>query len=352
LSWAIFDDDMRDHPKWIELSPLAYRLGVRLVLWARKHSPSGYISDRVVREYAGTKTLARKLSTELVDCGRQWGKPGILERAESGFVIHDLRTGFRPEDTGMRPEPLPVRPLTKAEAGSLGGRRSVEARQAASGSARPGASKQTGPASPKQAPKHAEAATDLTCENSSEIPNPDPNSNQAVVAKDLTGSGSEAPVEAAAATAESIEERARRVVADPNLASWQEFPHTWPDLVAFAGRVHEALRLAPPKLASYHRDTAVRVLVELFAITTPEEREMLLEALPLDFWCNDKARRRNGAALLSPTVARNLIARAREDRPDPTEVGRLVALGGLRAARPPAPAAFSDVMGRLEVDGE
>lgn len=121
---------MRDHPKWMSLSPLAYKLGVRMVLWATQHSRgTGFVPEFVAREYAGTKTMAKKLTDELRGCGVKFGRSGVLDSAEGGYVVHDLLTGDEPSS--------PVRSLTKSEAGRLGGQASVEARKAASGSASP-----------------------------------------------------------------------------------------------------------------------------------------------------------------------------------------------------------------------
>jgi len=132
ISRATLESDMRDHPKWLALSPLAYRLGVRLVLWAIHHSRAGFVPDFVVKEYAGTKVMAKKLSGELTGCGRKFGKAGILDLAEGGFVVHDLiAPGGEDDDSPGR------RVLTKSEAGRIGGQASVEARRAASGSASP-----------------------------------------------------------------------------------------------------------------------------------------------------------------------------------------------------------------------
>jgi hypothetical protein len=162
VSKATLEADMRDHPKWLSLSPLAYKLGVRLVLWAVQHSRgSGFVPEFVVREYAGTKTMATKLAKELGECGKKFGRAGILDTAEGGYVVHDLLTDDEPADA-------PRRPLTKAEAGRIGGQASVEARKAASGSASPKhpASASVG-ASGSASASTGQAAPDPTCQEDS-----------------------------------------------------------------------------------------------------------------------------------------------------------------------------------------
>lgn len=182
MSWTRLDADMRDHPKWLALSPLAYRLGVRLVLWANQHAPTtAFVPAFVVKEYAGTPTMARKLSRELVECGKPFGKSGILESAESGFVIHDLLTAPRLATSEQKSGPM-----SKSEAGRRGGVASAEARASASGSARPGASAVLRRSNP-------EAAQDPTYQDDSGSPDPDQNPTKAYDdSQDLPGSASEA----------------------------------------------------------------------------------------------------------------------------------------------------------------
>jgi hypothetical protein len=133
MNRATLESDMRDHPKWLALSPLAYRLGVRLVLWAIHHSRAGFVPDFVVKEYAGTRVMAKKLGDELSGCGKRFGKAGILDVCEGGFVVHDLLAADGSTSSPVAAE----RPMTKSEAGRLGGAKSVEARRSASGSASP-----------------------------------------------------------------------------------------------------------------------------------------------------------------------------------------------------------------------
>lgn len=305
MSWGRLDDDMRDHPKWLALSPLAYRLGVRLVLWARKHSPSGFVPEYVVKEFAGTRTMARKLAVELVTCGRHFSGHGILEVCESGYVIHDFDAyGDRSRLVTQAPPAAQAPPVaartTKADAGRIGGLRSAESRRSASGSAQPnqhalGASKQTleAPRSTAEAPgesasKHrrstAEAASDPSFQNNSGFPDPDPEPDHILLPKDLTGSapapaseGEEEeqqehesgvhamrPTNLESALRMPIQDRARYAVDRPDVAGWL-VPQRWPEV----GQVFEAFgdawerQLGSP--GHYDRDSATRAAVALLA---------------------------------------------------------------------------------------
>jgi hypothetical protein len=199
MSRATLESAMRDHPKWLALSPLAYRLGVRLVLWANQHSKSAFVPEFVVKEYAGTTTMARKLARELVECGARFGKSGVLETCEGGYIVHDLLTEAELEATGAAHQG-PVRPLSKSEAGRLGGQRSVEARRAASGSASPkqepvlrSSNAEANPgASGSASASTGQAGPDLTYQDDSGSSSKTPSSSKS----DRVGARAEPPAEA------------------------------------------------------------------------------------------------------------------------------------------------------------
>lgn len=278
------EKDMRDHPKWLALSPLAYRLGVRLILWAREHSPTGFVPHCVVEEYSRTKTMARKLSRELVECGRHLRpeRHGILEVCESGFNIHDFDVYGQPDAAYAH---LPVAPLamvepktSKSEAGRLGGQRSVEARRSTLGTAQPRGPEATPKHRPEAPPRStAEAAPGLTIRDLSgsgeEEENPDlllhsPEDLKESARDDAdekpSGIVQIRPTNLESAIKMPVLERAQYAVANRFEAGFLT-PQAWPEVRAVFKAFEDAWGIELGSPGHYDKDPGTRAAVVLLA---------------------------------------------------------------------------------------
>jgi hypothetical protein len=332
LSFGTFDDHMPFHRKWMSLSHEAYSIGMRALLWARSPGAAarpGYVTLGELRYFAGRlgdKAFVDAV-TALVDAGKGAHEHGILVPTEDGgYQFHDLekyggKLG-RWEPTGDAPPEQPTakksqRPgLSMSELGKLGGRKSVEARRSAFGSAQPVPKlSRSGPeaearseteADPK---RNAEADASKQTGSSFQVSSgsPDPDSKPAAAASEIlirSAPEADASEQAAAAGSNDICERARAVLESPAAAAWMR-PDQWPELQAFAQAVHEHAGKPPPRLGLYADDAALRVLVGLFAAGwRPQALEPL--AARLGAWLAEPTPNGNPRtlAMLKPEVMR------------------------------------------------
>jgi hypothetical protein len=288
VSWAKIDDRANEHRKQLAAGAEACWLWACGLMYAnRQPARDGFIPEAMLGMLFPFKN-PKKLAEKLVEAE-------LWHRATGGYQIHE----FESWNQGARQTTDEVRAKGRARAA-----KSYEQRRAK----KPDSSgEDSSDSSPEEDPKNGGSSEPRarTRVGSSPPTAPIPTATPPTAPK---------PPEAA----EAIEEaKAKRVYEEPHLADFSESPHTWPGLVAFANEAHAALNLAPPKLGHYATDAAVRVLVELFATTSGAERATVLKQLAVDTWCNDRERRRLGAALLRPQVVRGLLAAAAERQPGP-----------------------------------
>jgi hypothetical protein len=130
VTWIKLDDAFDQHPKLVEVGPLAAWLYVRGLCYANRNLTDGRISRAVARELAGRGPKGQRLVVALL-AARLW------ETTTEGYAIHDFLE-YQPS----RADVMKLR-LTKADAGRLGGVRSGQARRSKF------------EAQPEAAPKHA-----------------------------------------------------------------------------------------------------------------------------------------------------------------------------------------------------
>ncbi|TMQ62541.1 MAG: hypothetical protein E6K78_11485 [Candidatus Eisenbacteria bacterium] len=116
MTWIKLDDAFDQHPKLLEVGPVAAWVFVRSLCYSGRNLTDGLITRAVARELAGSSRQGQRVVSALV-AARLW------EITTGGYAIHDFLE-YQPSRASV----LAVR-LTKAEAGRLGGLRTGAARR-------------------------------------------------------------------------------------------------------------------------------------------------------------------------------------------------------------------------------
>ncbi len=116
MAWVKIDDQFTDHPKVLEVGPLAECLFVRGLCYAARYLTDGLVPVAHLRRMADFDAITE--AGKLVAAG-------LWEDAEGGYQIHDY-LDYQPS----REDALSIREK-RAEAGRIGGLRSGESRREA-----------------------------------------------------------------------------------------------------------------------------------------------------------------------------------------------------------------------------
>ncbi len=81
MSWVKIDDQFTDHPKIVQVGPLAAWLYVCSLTYASRYLTDGFIPQAQVRRLADVSN-ATSLAEKLVDVG-------LWDRVDGGFTVHD-----------------------------------------------------------------------------------------------------------------------------------------------------------------------------------------------------------------------------------------------------------------------
>jgi hypothetical protein len=119
MTWIKLDDAFDQHPKLLEVGPVAAWVFVRSLCYSGRNLTDGLITRAVARELAGSGPKAQRAVSALV-AARLW------EMTTGGYAIHDY--------LDYQPSRSDVEKLrrAKAEAGRAGGLRSGEERRSKS----------------------------------------------------------------------------------------------------------------------------------------------------------------------------------------------------------------------------
>src|SRR5690554_1503821 len=96
--WVRIDDELPDHPKYVDLSPEAFQLAIKALCWSNRKSTleryaPGFIPRRKALELAfGNESAIREMMTVPPSC-----KSSIWIEVEGGYQIHD-REVYQPSD--------------------------------------------------------------------------------------------------------------------------------------------------------------------------------------------------------------------------------------------------------------
>ena len=95
--WVKLDDGFADHPKVIQLNPLAVTMQVRALCYASRHLTDGFIPAGAVPQLLAG--FERVIMRDTPDDGRSardvdWAglmvEAGLWDRVEHGYLVHDF----------------------------------------------------------------------------------------------------------------------------------------------------------------------------------------------------------------------------------------------------------------------
>jgi hypothetical protein len=116
MPYALIDDQMYDHPKFVGLSDGAVGLWVRCLSWTARHLTDGHIPAALPGKLCtSSERTARRFAAELVDSG-------LWVAAQNGYQFHDYHH-HNPSGSAVK-----ARRAEVSEARSQAGRKGAEAR--------------------------------------------------------------------------------------------------------------------------------------------------------------------------------------------------------------------------------
>ncbi len=358
MVWGRWDDHAPFHGKFLGLSNDATALIWRAVLWARGPGAKrpGFLTEKQLAALRGDIGMGRfrLVLRELIEAGKPAHEYGILVPADGGYEIHDFDDYGPPGQAAPPREAPPSQPPYQpkvSESARRAGLVSAEVRRQRYGSAqprtgspnapeqsvreephglpngvphaveRPRTEASTGPARPPARPRTGspnapEPNGDLTCQVSSEFPDPDPGSsttrarepferNPRTESRTLPNG----PFDLESALKLPIQQRAS-CASEPGGPGGYLCPERWPEVVSAAKSFSDAWgqRL---RIGNYSGDAGVRALVVLFAAGfTVEELDLAAKLTLRNPWFEE--RRRRALRNLTPEVVRQTLALATE----------------------------------------
>lgn len=183
MTWVRFDDRMPFHRKWIGLSPEAFAMGVKALIWARSPEAAarpGFVTLDVLRSLSGgiSRKRFQRAVDDLVTAGAPAHERGILVPADGGFEIHDFADYGPPGVATAPPQAGPPGPRKhdRSEAARIAGQRSAQVRRERNGTAQPPRTASNVFPNVPERPPNAERSNEQgqPAELTPDLPDPDP----------------------------------------------------------------------------------------------------------------------------------------------------------------------------------
>lgn len=314
MSWVKIDDGFEDNGKVALISDAAHRLWMRAICWSAKNENlhlGGFIPVALLEKVSGglSKRKRERLAKELVEADAAGTKDcGLWEEVSNGFQIHDWHK-YRPEK-----EPMP-----RAQAASIAGKKSAEARRRKNGTAQPQrrnehrtSGERSGVRSANDVRPNDEGNDNRTSRTPDPVPDPvDP--KDADVDPRLPSKSDEPPTQQQhqrppgnleAALKIPVTLRAQLLLDNDHTLTFVQ-PHKWRELQRLGERIAEKAGWHPPRWSSA-TGKAVMPLVRLLAEFSLEELGRFIEAIPDDEWFSSE----KGFTWLSDEVVRRTLGKA------------------------------------------
>src|SRR3989304_4897219 len=123
MSWVRLDHNFPDHPKVLQIGPLAIVAHVRAICYSARHLTDGAIPKQVLEAILDDlEELGVHSESERQTFVQQMLDSGLWEQAENGIIVHDY-LDYNPS----REDILKLR-KARAKAGRIGGQASAKQR--------------------------------------------------------------------------------------------------------------------------------------------------------------------------------------------------------------------------------